>query len=188
MKLFEIKNFNLTVREEAWGLLPFKKLLTRDKTKEKVNCMKEMLFIYHYTDIKSDYVYLLDDKERENVIKKDIGLSDSWSIDKHVEEAIELYKSRSITINEQLYLAALQSARDVASYLSNTHKLLYERDNNGKPTTGVNIITTALKQIPIIMTNLKASYKEVLKEQQETEGRTKGARAFNMFEDGFKIE
>ena len=184
MKLFEMKDFNLHVKEEAWGLLPFKKLLTRDKTKEKVNAMKEMLFIYHFTDIKSDYLYLLDDKERENIIKKDIGLSDKWTLDKYMLEAVELYRDRSITVNEQLYRAGLKSAQDIAEYLHNTRALLYERDKNDKVVTDVNKIAGALKQLPIIINNLKNTYKEVIKEKQELEGRTKGARTFNLFEDG----
>ena len=51
MKLFEMKDFTLNVTVEAWGLLPFKTILKRDKGRNKEVAFKEMLFIYYYTDI-----------------------------------------------------------------------------------------------------------------------------------------
>ena len=35
MKLFEMKEFTLSVSDEAWGLLPFKAILKRDKNRNK---------------------------------------------------------------------------------------------------------------------------------------------------------
>jgi len=81
MKLFEMRDFNLQVIPEAWGLLPFKAILKRDKNRNKETAFKEMLFIYFYCDIRSDYVYITDNVVRTTEIKKDIGLSEDWKID-----------------------------------------------------------------------------------------------------------
>ena len=50
------------------------------------------------------------------------------------------------------------------------------------------MIVAANKGIPDIMRNLKAAYKEVLSEQKEMDGRNKGSRTLNAFEDGLSYE
>jgi len=40
MKLFEMKDYVLNVSEEAWGLLPFKAILKRDKNRNKETAFK----------------------------------------------------------------------------------------------------------------------------------------------------
>ena len=185
MKLFEMKSHSLHVSEEAWGLLPFKALLKRDKTKEKEIANKEMLFIYYYTDVRSDYVYITDDKTRAAEIKKDIGLPEKWEIDKVINEAIDFYNSKSVTPIAALYKSSLKAVNDISDYLKSTNALLNERTDKGSVVTQLSTITSSLKQVPGIMRDLKAAYKEVVAEQKEMEGRTKGSRTLGMFEDGF---
>lgn len=184
MKLIEFKNYKLTVPEEVWGLKTFKKLLDRDKTKDKVNASKEMLFIFHYCDIRSDFQHILDNDEKIKEVKKEVGLKESWKIDKDIKAAIELYKDLSTTVIEQLYLNSVQAASDIGNYLSNTKILLEERDKNGKPTVDISKITQAVQRVPKLMADLKDAYKEVVKEKEAMEDKTKGSRKFNMFEDG----
>ena len=47
MKLFHMKDWQLIVSEETWGLLPFKRILDRDKTKTKSRANAEMLYLYY---------------------------------------------------------------------------------------------------------------------------------------------
>lgn len=179
-----MKNWVLTVHEELWGLTPFKKLLERDKTKEKTVANAEVLFIWYWTDIKSDYL-LMNEKDRLEELKKDIpGLPKGWKKDKLIDEAIDLYEKLSTTILQELYKKALKSAKEVGDYLENTKALLYERDKQDKPVTKISDITRGLKDIKIIMKDLKAAEKEVIKETEDNEGKTKGAKSFNLFEDG----
>jgi hypothetical protein len=187
MKLFEMKEGVLQVADEAWGILPFKAILKKDKSRTKEIAFKEMLFIYFYVDIRSDYVYLTNDKEREKEIIKDIGLPEDWSIDKVVQDAINFYK-KFITVIQKLYIDALKSVGDMSDYLRMTDDLLRERTNNGGTVTTLPMIVTAQEKIPKIMQNLKAAYKEVLAEQKEMEGRTKGSRTMGLFEEGLDYE
>jgi hypothetical protein len=188
MKLFEIKDYNLQVSDEAWGLLPFKAILKKDKNRNKETAFKEMLFIYYYTDIRSDYMYITNDKEREKEIIKDIGLPVEWIIDKIVQEAIDFYKAKSVSVIGKLYQDALKSVGDMSEYLRMTDQLLRERSANGGTVTTLPMITTAQEKLPKIMQNLKAAYKEVLAEQKELEGRTKGSRTMGLFEEGLQFE
>lgn len=188
MKLFEMKDFNLVVTDEAWGLLPFKAILKRDKNRNKETAFKEMLFIYFYVDIRSDYMYIVDDKIRYQEIKKDIKLPDDWKIDSVIQEAIEFYKKMSISPTARLYKSALKAADDIAKYLEMTDILLAERTDKGSVVTPLSTVTASLKAVPVIMKDLKSAYKELLSEQKELEGRTKGSKSLNPFEDGLSFE
>lgn len=184
MKLFEFKNWELTVREEAWGLAPFANILKRDKTKDKSKALKEMLFVWHFCDIKSDYQYLTDETERFNAIKKDLGLPNAWKKDKIINEAIACYRKHSVTVIQKLYMNSLLSAQEIGNYLANTKELLAERDVHGKVVTDIAKITSSVQKVPKLMSDLKAAYKEVIKEQEDLDNRQKGSRTMNMFEDG----
>lgn len=188
MKIFEMHDYSLTIAPEAWGLLPFKAILKKDKSRNKETAFKEMLFIYFYVDIRSDYMYITNDLEREKEIIKDVGLPEDWTMDRQVQEAIAFYRERSVSVIGKLYQDALKSVGDMSEYLRITDELLRERTNNGATVTTLPMITTAQEKLPKIMQNLKAAYKEVLAEQKELEGRTRGSRTMGLFEDGLVID
>jgi len=184
MKLFKIVNWVLEVEEELWTIEVFNKILKRDKSKDKSIAMKEVAFIYHFCDVKSDYVAITNKEIRIKEVSKDVGLPDKWVYDSVIEEACNLYERRAVTVSEKLYKSSLKSADDVSDYLNNTKSLLDERDDKGKPVHTINSITAALKGIPDIMKNLKNSYKELIKEKEDLEDKSKGSRKFGMFENG----
>lgn len=188
MKLFEMKNWQLVVSEEIWGLQPFSKILKRDKSKNKVVATAEVLYIWYFSDIKSDYL-LIPEEERTSELKKDItGLPENWEPDSVVKEAIELYKSRSVSVIQKLYQQSLKSATDIGNYLENTDVLLAERNDRGIPVTDISKITNAVQKVPKLMADLKSAYKEVVKEQEDTANRKKGSQSFNLFENGIEFE
>lgn len=188
MKLFELKDWQLTVDEAVYGLLPFKKILKRDKSRNKDTALKEMLFIYYHTDIKSDYLIISDSKTRTEEIKRDIGLPDEWKIDATMQEAIDFYESKTLSVIGKLYKNALKSANDISDYLTMTDVLLAERDDKGKPVNDIGKITTALTKVKGIMQDLKAAEKEVLKEQAEMDNRMKGSKTMSFWEEGLDFE
>lgn len=188
MKLFKLKDWVLTVDDSAWALLPFKKILKRDKSRTKEMALKEMLFVYYYTDIKSDYLIISNDEEREIEIIKDIGLPEDWKLDAVMQEAIDFYNERSLTVISKLFKNTLKAANDISEYLTKTDVLLNERDDKGKPVNDIGKLTMAITKVKGIMQDLKAAEKEVIKEQEELEGRKKGSREMGMFEYGLSIE
>ena len=188
MKLFKMKDWQLSVDEEVWGLLPFKKILERDKSKEKEIAFAEILFIWYWCDVKSDYLLMKENDRFKELIKDIPGLPKNWKKDKVIDEAIELYKKLSRTIIQDLYIKALQSAQDVGNYLANTKELLNERDLKGTPVTKLPDITRGLKDVKIIMKDLKLAEKEVIKDIEDNEGKQKGSKSFATFEDGLSID
>ena len=187
MNGFTLRDYVLTVEDNMWGLIPFKKILKRDKSRDKDRALKEMLFIYYYSDIKSDYL-IIDSKFRIEEIKKDIGLPEDWRIDSVLQEAIDFYEERSLTVVGKLYKNALAAANDISEYLTKTKELLEERDERGKPVTTLTTIVGGISKIKVVMQDLKAAEKELIKEKIETEGRMKGQQQMGMFESGLSIE
>ena len=187
MNGFTLKDGVLQVDDNLWALLPFKKILKRDKSRDKDKALKDMLFIYYYCDIKSDYL-IMDTKTRVQEIKKDIGLDDGWKIDSVITEAMEFYEERSLTVIGKLYRNALKAANDVSDYLTLTDVLLAERDDRGKPINTITTIVGGISKIKVVMQDLKAAEKELIKEQVETEGRMKGKQAMGLFESGLNYE
>ena len=187
MNGFTLRDYVLTVEDNMWGLIPFKKILKRDKSRDKDRALKEMLFIYYYSDIKSDYL-IIDSKFRIEEIKKDIGLPEDWRIDSVLQEAIDFYEERSLTVVGKLYKNALAAANDISEYLTKTKELLEERDDKGKPVTTLTTIVGGISKIKTVMQDLKAAEKELIKEKIETEGRMKGQQAMGLFEAGIKFE
>lgn len=190
MRLIEFDTTNVEIIYDPLllTLKPFKALIDRDKSKDKSIALKEIAFISFYTDTRSIYMYILDDKARASELIKDLELPKGWKIDKAIQDAIDFYTERSKTAISALYEAAYHSVMEVASYLKNTGELLEERDEKGKVVTDISKITAALDRVPKLMQNLNAAEQELVKEKENTEGRSKGARDFNMFEDGIEFE
>jgi len=186
MKLiqFNKEKYDITYNPELLALEAFKALIRRDRTKNKDKAIKEISFIYFYTDLRSDYAYIVEDDLRKEAIKHDLKLPDDWDIDEKVQEALELYERRSKTVAGTLYESACIAAIDVSKHLKKTEELLEEMDKNNKPKYDISKITMSLQRVPLIMRNLKEAYTELVKEQEEAAGRKTGQREFNMFEDG----
>lgn len=190
MNLVEFKNdvVEITYSPLLLSIKQFKKIIDRDKTKNKDRAIKELSFIAFYADARSIYMYITNEEERLEELKKDLELPKDWKIDNIIQDAINVYRERSTTVNSSLYKSACKAAIDVANYLETADELLEERDNHGKVVTDISKITSALEKVPKIMANLNAAHQELVKEQKITEGRSKGSREFNMYEDGLDYE
>lgn len=185
MRLFKYENHNVVVDTEAFTLLEFKKILDRDKTKDKTNTFKELAFIYHYSDVKSDFGIIIKEDEKVEAIKKRVGLSDKWVIDPVVRAAIELYEERTITAQMKIYLDARKGAIDMGEYLAESGSLLRERNDNGGLVTPPATIASALKSIPQVIKDLDKIEAEVIKQQEGMTEKSIGSRTLNIYEDDF---
>lgn len=187
MGLFTMKEWGVEVSEETWRLKPFKAILDRDKTKEKEVAHAEVTFAWFWTNIKSDYLSM-NEEDRLIELKKDVqGLPDGWEPDELVFDVIK-YFNKFESVIERLYKQTLKSVYDIGDYLANTKDLLDERDDRGKPVYDVAKISSTLNRVPKIMSDLKEAYKEVIKEQLDNEGKSKGAQRYNTYEEGLTID
>lgn len=182
MKLFKYENYKLIIAPEAYALKCFKKLVDRDRTKEKINAMKELAYIYFVYDPRSDFQYEVEETARQIKVKEQIGLDLKWKPDTLVLDAIETYKLLTITTSSLLL-------QDTRAMIENLRKELptlsiKERDDKGKLVYNIAQIMSAAKQVPALAKEIAEAERSVLKEIEDlTEMR--GAKQKSILDDGF---
>lgn len=181
MKLFTYKDYNLKISEEAYALRPFKKLVDRDRTKDKTKAMKELAYLYFMYDPRSDFSFEIIEADRDLRVKDSIGLEADWKPDKQVLEAIELYKYLTTTSSSLL----LQDTRVIIDNIRNTFRSidLTEKDANGKLVFNIGQVMTAVKQVPSLVKELADAEKAVSKEIEDV-GMMRGMKQKTILEDG----
>lgn len=187
MRLFEFskESYEVRISEEVAILIPFKKILTRDKSKSKDMAIKELSFIYFYSDITSPYQGIIDLNARKEEIIKDIELPKTWKIDSIINDAIEFYKSRSKTAIHTLYDAAMTAVDAVNETLINSKDLIASSEDRIGATQK---ILGTLEKVPKVMQNLREAEKELIKQIEDNEGKKIGSKTFNTFEGGLEFD
>lgn len=186
------ETYEIEIEPEALTLAPFKKLHKLDRSKTKEKFKKQIGFVYYYCSVTSEFNYITDDAQKKRQIMLTVGLikeaDNTPPIGKELQEVIDFYKSFR-TINEELYSGAFTAASVLNEQLKNAEDLLSQVDpKSGKPLYSLKDITTAIKDVPVIMKNLKAAEKELILEQKTSAGKMKGSQTYNLFEDGFAIQ
>lgn len=183
LKLFRYEGYKIVISEEAFALKPFRQIWQRDRTINKDKATMELGFIYFFCDPRSDYQYLVDEKERMEAIKEGEGLPSKWQPDKVVTEAIKFYSSFKPT-------AALL-LEDTRYAVDKLRKLLREIDLNqlddkGKPIYTLNSITATIKQVPSLAKDLDEAEK-ALNSEMKNSGKMRGSGEKTLFEDDLTI-
>lgn len=181
MKLFIYKDYNLKISDEAYALRPFKRLVDRDRTKDKTKSMKEIAYIYFMYDPRSDFSFEIIEADRDLRVKDSIGLDADWRPDKQVQEAIDLYKyltttSSSLLLNDTKYI--IDNIRSTFRSID-----LTEKDANGKLVFNIGQVMTAVKQVPGLVKELADAEKAVAKEIEDM-GTMRGMKQKAILEDG----
>lgn len=183
MKLFTYKDYNLKISDEAYALRPFKRLVDRDRTKDKTKAMKELAYLYFMYDPRSDFSFEIIEADRDLRVKDSIGLEADWKPDKQVQEAIDLYKyltttSSSLLLNDTKYI--IDNIRSTFRSIN-----LTEKDANGKLVFNIGQVMTAVKQVPGLVKELADAEKAVAKEIEDM-GTMRGMKQKAILEDGMR--
>lgn len=161
IKLFKYSGYTVSVEPEAIMLTPFKIIWDRDSSTNKSLAMQEFAYIYFMGDPRSDYQYLIDEKERSKEIIKGLGMPIRWKPDKAVKDALRFYQSFkpvSAGLLEDTRVAVdklRQLLRDID---------LKAQDDKGKPIYTLNTITATIKQIPGLVKDLDEAEKTLSKD------------------------
>lgn len=179
MKLFKFEGYKITISPEAFALVPFKKIWTRDKSAKKDKAISELSFIYFMADPRSDYQYLVDEDSRKEAIKEGEGLSKNWEPDSVVLEALEFYKT--------FRPASALLLEDTRVAVDKLRTLLREidlgaLDDKGKPIYTLNTITATIKQIPSLVKDLNDAEAAIAKEISQS-NKVRGSQEKSMYED-----
>lgn len=180
MRLVRIENFELKVEDELLLLKPFRKLYNQDRSASKGRFYDFLMVLYYVYDLRSDFQYIVDEKERLKEVCEANGL-EPRSFSPLEKECVELYKKMSFTTSSLL----LQSTR---ACIERLRKFLEEdadpnkMDDKGKPVFPINTIVSAIKQIPQLAKDLKEAETALNKEITES-GKARGSQELSIMDD-----
>ncbi len=184
MRLCDLVNNQLVIAEEAYLLIPFKKIWDRDKSKSKEKALAELGFIYFMEDYKSDFSDIAEEGEREVEVVANLNLPLSWKEDDIVRKAREFYRKRSEEITPLLLLRDAKIVIDrMRTYFRQIDFLA--TDKNGKPKHDIDKVARVIERSAGILENLNKLEGMVKKEVQSKKDMV-GSRQKAVFEDGLK--
>nr|DAR02362.1 MAG TPA: hypothetical protein [Crassvirales sp.] len=169
MQLIRVENFEVKASDEILLYPSFKKLYKSDRTKDKSNFFKFLSILYFTYDIRSNYQYIIDEKERLKVVCE----SNGYDIPKFSDlelECIKLYKNSQNTTASML----LQDTRATIDKIRTMLREIEINDLEEKDkVTAIKTIAATVNMIPKLAKDLTEAEKAVSKEIEES-GRARG--------------
>lgn len=178
MKLLKYEGYKVVIEPELLTLKPFKQIWTRDKTVNKDKALAEIAFIYFMADPRSDYQYLVDDKERMEAIKEGEGLPPKWQPDRIVTEAMNFYMSFKP-------ISALL-LEDTRFMVDKYRKRLKAQEFDDLEIKELKELGALIKQIPSLVKDLDEAEKALTSEMRNA-GKMRGQGEKTIFEDDLTL-
>jgi len=179
MNIFKYEGFMVKIDPEALLLKPFRELWERDKSDDKATALLELGYVYFFCDPRSDYQTYIDEDERTEQIIRGEGMPKGWKPDAKVKKAMELYSSF-----EPASVKLLESTKRMVDKLRRWMEDIdfTATDENGKPMVAMNTITSTIKQIPDLMSQLYELERKMQSDMHEA-GKVRGSAEKTIFDD-----
>lgn len=178
MKLLRYEGYKVVIEPELLVLKPFKQIWTRDRTINKDRALAEIAFIYFMADPRSDYQYLVDEKERMEAIKEGEGLPSKWQPDRIVTEAMDFYMSFKP-------ISALL-LEDTRFMVDKYRKRLKAQEFDDLEIKDLKEVGALIKQIPPLVKDLDEAEK-ALNSEMKSSGKMRGSGEKTIFEDDLTL-
>lgn len=175
MKLFKLVNYNLSIDDEAYLLLPFKALWDRDRSKNKELAQAELAYIFFMEDFNSDFFTILDEAERKEEVKRNLSLPSNWQEDTAVLEAREFYRDKTQNTYSLLLL------KDVRGALDKIREFLRDAD----PIKNINQLLSTTQKVGELLIQIDKLEDKVKRDLQD-QSKIVGSKTKAIFEDGLK--
>ena len=169
----------------VYELGPFKKLVTKDKTKLKGVAKQELAFVWFYCDYKSDFSSEINEEKKVREIINVLDLPKTWKPTKPVMEAIDFYKE----ITRTPTVALLEQTKKTIAKLSDFLEIIdfTAVDNSGKPKYDMKKVVDTTTQIPKLIATLREIEAKVQEEQESIEKQIRGNKNIEALEDGIDV-
>lgn len=178
MKLLRYEGYKVVIEPELLVLKPFKQIWTRDRTINKDRALTEIAFIYFMADPRSDYQYLVDEKERMEAIKEGEGLPPKWQPDRIVTEAMDFYMSFKP-------ISALL-LEDTRFMVDKYRKRLKAQEFDDLEIKDLKEVGALIKQIPPLVKDLDEAEK-ALNSEMKSSGKMRGSGEKSLMDDSLDI-
>jgi len=167
-KIFDLVNNNVVVNPEVLSVPQFSTILSKDKTKDKVNAFKAFTYIYHISDWNSPYANF-PEKRKEETVKADCMGDSNYTPTQEVIDAIKKYKELQETPLQRLLQATKNKVDDIATYLESTS---IDDDN-------IKTIMDAFGKISTTIANFDKLQQAVQKEKEQSNVHIRGNKDIN---------
>lgn len=175
MKLFKYEQYKVIISEEAFALKSFRVIWNRDRSASKEKALMELGYVYFMVDPRSDYQYLVDEKERSQAIKEGEGFPEDWKPDKIITEAMELYSSF-----KPASALLLEDTRFMVDRFRKKLKEVVDSDEIG--IKELKEMSALIRQLPSIVKDLDEAEKALISEMRN-QGKMRGQGEKTIFED-----
>ena len=138
----------------------------------------ELGFVYFFCDPRSDYQYLVDEKERMEAIKEGEGLPPKWQPDRIVTEAMDFYMSFKP-------MAALL-LEDIRFMVDKYRKRLKAQEFDDLEIKDLKEVGVLIKQISPLVKDLDEAEK-ALNSEMKSSGKMRGSGEKTIFEDNLAL-
>jgi hypothetical protein len=180
MKLFELEGRNVIIAPEILSIAVFKKLLDRDKSKNKNKAFQEFAYIYWFCDYKPNFAGL-PDNERHPLAVKEAGLPDNWTPDNDVKVAIAKYLERRDTDLVLLVKSAKGVVTKVRQYYDGLD--FKEVDDKGKLVNNPQHVLASVAGLGKTVSSLDELEKKIKVQDYEVTNKQRGGGRKGAFED-----
>lgn len=138
MRLIEFDGMEFRLADEAFLVRPIREMFQQDKSKKKEEFWKQISYLWFMCDPRSSYMYLVNEPERAAEVKKQEGLGEDWNPSELLVDAMNIYRSQTITTSAILLEGMRKGIDKLSAFLGET--TFSEKT--------VASMTSALKQIP----------------------------------------
>jgi hypothetical protein len=182
--LFKIRDKVVSPNEETLLISPFKEIWDRDKTKEKLEAIREFAYIEFMTSMLRTNPYRGYKKEkRSEVIIKDVMRNANWKPDKNVLKCIkkiEDFQSEA-SPSYSLYMATVRAKDSLEDFLNQVD---LNSDGNytdkGAMVLKPKDVTAAILDVPKVTESLHQLEEKIQQEVYE-ELKTRGKKTIGLF-------
>jgi len=172
MKILDFIDNKVTISPEILSISPFKEIWVNDKSKEKELAIKQLKYIWFFSDYNSPY-FKFPEEDRKKLILEDVLKDKSFKVDKDLVASIDKYKSLT-------YSPAIEAVESAFSLISKLNKYFKEIDFT--EVSDPKKITDMFANMPKIIASLNEARKHA-ESENSAKIKVRGNASTGIFED-----
>ena len=172
-------NMNLTIDPTIYSLSIFKKILEKDKSKNKEKALMDMSYIFWMSDYRSYVADITDSIEKHKEVISIIEESGKYKPDSLVEEALEQYK-KDIPLSLHFLNDVKSAVNELRKYFRELD--LQEYDDKGKPIHNANQVMNSIKSTGDLLETLD-KHEIKVKKDLDMNNSVRGSKSKGLYED-----
>jgi len=165
MKIFDLKDNEITISPEILTIECFETLWKSDKSKNKINAYNDFKYIYHLCDFNSPY----NNYSQEKRIKEEVVGNKEYEASEQVQQACKIYKGLKETPIERLFNSVKDKIEEMSDYLK-------ENTLDGESVTPVLKIMDSISKV---ISQYKTLESAVKSEKETTAIKNRGDKIVN---------